>query len=44
MHGIAEGTDAGAAWFLLTAAAAVIPAAALLVVRLSRPRAAPSAA
>ena len=36
VHGIGEGTDAGAAWFLLTAAAAVVPAATLLVVRLSR--------
>jgi hypothetical protein len=34
----------GAAWFLVTAAAAVLPAAALLVVRLSRLPAAPSAA
>jgi sulfoxide reductase heme-binding subunit YedZ len=33
-HGIGEGTDAGAAWFLLTMAAVVVPAAALLVVRL----------
>jgi sulfoxide reductase heme-binding subunit YedZ len=44
VHGIAEGTDAGAAWFLLSVAAVVIPAAALLVVRLSRPQAAPRAA
>ena len=44
VHGIAEGTDAGAAWFLVTVAAVVLPAAALLVVRLSQPRAAPSAA
>ena len=44
VHGIAEGTDAGAAWFLIAAAAAAIPAATLLVVRLSRPTAAPRAA
>jgi methionine sulfoxide reductase heme-binding subunit len=44
VHGMVEGTDAGAAWFLVTAAAAVLPAAALLVVRLSRLPAAPSAA
>jgi sulfoxide reductase heme-binding subunit YedZ len=44
VHGIGEGTDAGAAWFLLTAAVAVIPALALLAVRLSRPMAAPRAA
>ena len=35
VHGLAMGTDAGAAWFLLTAAALVIPAAALLVARLA---------
>jgi len=34
-HGLFEGTDAGAAWFLVTAAAAVIPACALLMVRLA---------
>jgi sulfoxide reductase heme-binding subunit YedZ len=44
VHGIAEGTDAGAAWFLVTMAAVVIPAAALLVVRLSPRPAAPHAA
>lgn len=43
VHGIAEGTDAGSAWFLITVAAAVIPPAALLVVRLSRPPAVPRA-
>ena len=35
VHGLFEGTDAGAAWFLVTAAAAVIPAAALLTARLA---------
>src|SRR5215218_10438837 len=34
LHGLFEGTDAGAAWFLVTAAAAVVPAWALLAVRL----------
>ena len=34
-HGIGEGTDAGAGWFLLATAAVVLPAAALLVVRLA---------
>ena len=43
-HGIGEGTDAGAAWFLVTMAAVVLPAAALLVARLSRRPAAASAA
>ena len=44
VHGVAEGTDAGTAWFLLTMAAVVLPAAALLVVRLSQAPAAPRAA
>jgi len=44
VHGVAEGTDAGAAWFLLSVAAVVLPAAALLVVRLSRMPGAPRAA
>jgi sulfoxide reductase heme-binding subunit YedZ len=35
VHGLFEGTDAGAAWFLATAAAVVIPAAALLTARLA---------
>ena len=35
VHGLFEGTDAGAAWFLVTAAAAVVPAAALLTARLA---------
>jgi sulfoxide reductase heme-binding subunit YedZ len=46
VHAFGEGTDAGAAWFLVAAGAAVLPAAALLVVRLSksapRAQAAPS--
>ena len=42
--GSAQGTDAGAAWFLLTTAAVVLPALALLAVRPSRPPAAPRAA
>jgi methionine sulfoxide reductase heme-binding subunit len=44
VHGVAEGTDAGAAWFLVTMAAVVSPAAALLVARLSRAPGAPRAA
>lgn len=36
VHGVMEGTDAGAAWFLVTAAAVVLPAAALLTVRLAQ--------
>jgi len=32
-----EGTDAGAPWFLAATAAAVLPALALLAVRLSAP-------
>jgi methionine sulfoxide reductase heme-binding subunit len=44
VHGLVEGTDAGAGWFLITLAAVVLPAATLLVVRLSRPPAAPSPA
>ena len=43
VHSIGEGTDAGAAWFLLTAAMVALPAAALLAVRLSGPPAATSA-
>lgn len=35
VHAIGEGTDAGAAWFLLTAAAVVLPASALLIARLT---------
>jgi sulfoxide reductase heme-binding subunit YedZ len=35
VHALGAGTDAGAAWFLLAAAAAVIPASALLVRRLA---------
>jgi sulfoxide reductase heme-binding subunit YedZ len=37
-HGLGEGTDAGAAWFLLATAAFVLPAAALLVARLAPPQ------
>jgi methionine sulfoxide reductase heme-binding subunit len=44
VHSIGEGTDAGAAWFLLTAAVVVLPAAALLAARLSGPPAATPAA
>jgi len=35
VHGVMEGTDAGTAWFLIASAAAVLPAAGLLVVRLA---------
>ena len=42
LHGIFEGTDAGTAWFLIAAAAAVLPAGGLLVARLSGPPAAPA--
>ncbi len=35
VHGLIEGTDSGTAWFLLAAGAAVLPAAGLLVARLS---------
>jgi sulfoxide reductase heme-binding subunit YedZ len=38
VHGIAEGTDAGALWFVLTALVAVVPVAALLAGRLAAPR------
>ena len=34
IHALGEGTDAGAAWFLATVAAVVLPTLALLVVRL----------
>jgi methionine sulfoxide reductase heme-binding subunit len=34
-HSVGEGTDAGAAWFLVAAAAVVLPASALLVARLT---------
>jgi sulfoxide reductase heme-binding subunit YedZ len=34
-HSIGEGTDAGTAWFLVAAAAVVLPASALLVARLT---------
>jgi sulfoxide reductase heme-binding subunit YedZ len=35
VHSVGEGTDAGAAWFLIAAAAVVLPASALLVARLT---------
>src|ERR671936_2874969 len=35
-HSLAEGTDAGAAWFLIATGIVAIPAAALLVTRMSR--------
>jgi methionine sulfoxide reductase heme-binding subunit len=34
VHALGEGTDAGTAWFLVTAAAVVLPTVALLAVRL----------
>lgn len=43
-HSVGEGTDAGAAWFLLTAGVVVLPVAALLAVRLSATPAATPAA
>jgi methionine sulfoxide reductase heme-binding subunit len=36
-HSLGEGTDAGAAWFLVATALVAIPAAALLVARMTRP-------
>jgi len=36
-HSVGEGTDAGTAWFLLSAAAVVLPASALLIARLTPP-------
>jgi methionine sulfoxide reductase heme-binding subunit len=35
VHAVGEGTDAGAGWFLLTAAALILPTAALLARRLT---------
>jgi sulfoxide reductase heme-binding subunit YedZ len=35
VHGLMEGTDSGTAWFLAAAGAAVLPAAGLLIARLS---------
>ena len=43
VHSLGEGTDAGAAWFLLTAAAIVLPCAALLRSGSAAPAAAPAA-
>jgi sulfoxide reductase heme-binding subunit YedZ len=37
LHSVFEGTDAGTAWFLIAAAAAVLPAGGLLATRLSGP-------
>ena len=42
LHGLFEGTDAGTAWFLIAAAAAVLPAGGLLVARLSAAPAQPA--
>ena len=42
-HSLGEGTDAGQLWFLVATASVVLPAAALLVVRLSPRRPAPRA-
>jgi sulfoxide reductase heme-binding subunit YedZ len=41
VHALGEGTDAGQAWFLAMIAVAVVPALALLVVRLAHARAVP---
>jgi sulfoxide reductase heme-binding subunit YedZ len=37
LHSVFEGTDAGTAWFLIAAAAVVLPAGGLLAARLSGP-------
>jgi sulfoxide reductase heme-binding subunit YedZ len=37
-HSLGEGTDAGTAWFLVATGIVAIPAAALLVARMSRPQ------
>jgi sulfoxide reductase heme-binding subunit YedZ len=37
VHALAEGSDAGTAWFLVAGGIVVLPAAALLVVRYRRP-------
>jgi sulfoxide reductase heme-binding subunit YedZ len=42
-HSLAEGTDAGKAWFLIATGIVVIPAAALLMARLSADRPTPQA-
>jgi methionine sulfoxide reductase heme-binding subunit len=42
LHGVFEGTDAGTAWFLITAAAAALPAGGLLAARWSGPPAQPA--
>ena len=38
VHSLGEGTDAGTAWFLVATGLVAVPAAALLVVRMSGPR------
>jgi methionine sulfoxide reductase heme-binding subunit len=43
-HSLAEGTDAGQAWFLIATAVVAVPAGALLVARLSSNRPAPQPA
>jgi DMSO/TMAO reductase YedYZ heme-binding membrane subunit len=43
-HSLAEGTDAGQAWFLIATAVVVVPAMTLLVARLSSQRPAPQPA
>ena len=42
-HSLGEGTDAGETWFLIATGIVVLPAAALLVARMSGRRAAPQA-
>ena len=42
-HSLAEGTDAGAAWFLIATAIVAVPAALLLIARLSGGRPTPQA-
>ena len=44
LHGLFEGSDAGAAWFLVTVAAVAVPAGALLTARLAGEPAAAAAA
>jgi methionine sulfoxide reductase heme-binding subunit len=43
-HSLGEGTDAGQVWFLVATAIVALPAAALLVIRMSPRRRAPAAA
>ncbi len=42
-HSVGQGTDAGKLWFLVAAGIVVLPAAALLAIRMSDPRPAPRA-